>query len=86
MSKPSLRVFPASAASDRSERELDRITGSAAAKTVAIPLGKMVPLLIDAVRADRAWLNDFADDIVRIDSDLYEVLLAYGQMTQRSAA
>ncbi|TWU51894.1 hypothetical protein [Rubripirellula reticaptiva] len=86
MSKPSLRIFPASASNARREREIDRMTGSAAAKTVAIPLGKMVPLLLDAARADRAWLSDFADDTVRVDADLYEVLLAYSQMNQREAA
>ncbi|TWU47295.1 hypothetical protein Poly51_50940 [Rubripirellula tenax] len=86
MSKPSLRLFQANDSSDRRERELDRITGSADAKTVAIPLGKMVPLLMDAVRNDRAWLRDFADDTVRIDADLYGVLLAYSQLRQTAAA
>ncbi len=86
MSKPSLRVFPASTTSDRHERELDRITGTAEPKTVSIPMGKIVPLLIDAAKNDRAWLNDFADDMVRIDADLYDVLLAYQQMRRPVAA
>ncbi len=85
MSKPSLRIFPASA-SDRTERELDRITGTAEPKSVSIPLGKIVPLLIDAAEGDRAWLTDFADDAVRIDADLYDVLLAYQQLRQLAAA
>jgi hypothetical protein len=85
MSKPSLRIFPASA-SDRTERELDRITGTAEPKSVSIPLGKIVPLLIDAADGDCAWLTDFADDAVRIDADLYDVLLAYQQLRQRAAA
>ena len=87
MSKPSLRVFPGNQTnSDRQERELDRITGTAEPKTVAIPLGKIVPLLMDAVSHDRAWLSDFADDTVRVDADLYEVLLAYQQLQTRAAA
>lgn len=87
MSKPSLRVFPNHQSStDRQERELDRITGTAEPKTVAVPLGKIVPLLMDAVSNDRAWLNDFADDTVRVDADLYEVLLAYQQLQTRAAA
>jgi hypothetical protein len=45
-----------------------------------------VPLLIDAVDNDRAWLNDFADDAVQINSDLYDVLLAYQQLRGRAAA
>lgn len=85
MSKPSLRIFPASP-SDRSERELDRITGTAEPKFVSISLGKIVPLLIDAAEGDRAWLADFADDSVRIDADLYDVLLAYQQLRRRTAA
>jgi hypothetical protein len=86
MSKPSLRVFPASNQSDRRERELDRIAGTAKPKTVSLPLGRIVPLLIDAVENDRAWLNDFADDAVHINSDLYDVLLAYQQLRGRAAA
>ncbi len=86
MSKPSLRLFSPANSDTRRERELDRITGSAEPKTVSVPLGMMVPLLIDAAKADRVWLTDFADDTVRIDADLYEVLLAYGRMRQTAVA
>jgi hypothetical protein len=86
MSKPNLRVFPASENSNRHERELDRLAGAAEPKTVSVPLGKIVPLLIDAASSDRAWLTDFADDNVRIDADLYDVLLAYQQLRERRAA
>ena len=44
---------------------------------VTVPLGEVLPLLIDAARSQRAWVDDFADDNVSISSDLYEVLLAY---------
>lgn len=83
MSNHSLKVF---SSVDRRERELDRITGTAEPKTVAIPLQKIVPLLLEAQRNDCAWLDDFSDDIVRIDSDLYDVLLAYQQLQERRAA
>ncbi|QDT03924.1 hypothetical protein K227x_23090 [Rubripirellula lacrimiformis] len=86
MSNPALRLFPTNHSSDRRERELDRIAGTADAKTVVIPLGKMVPLLLEAAADDLAWLNDFANDSVRIDVDLYDVLLAYKQMRQSAAA
>ena len=51
-----------------------------------VALSAIVPLLVDAVENDRAWLKDFADEPVRIDADLYEVLLAYQQLRQRPAA
>lgn len=86
MSKPSLRVFQPVVSSDRKERELDRLSGTAAPKTVSIALEKIVPLLIDAASNDRAWLNDFAEDTVRIDADLYEVLLAYQRMRSQRVA
>lgn len=86
MSKPALRLFPRQKNSDRRESELDRISGTANPKTVAVSLGKIVPLLMDAVSNDRAWLTDFADDTIRIDADLYDVLLAYQQIQTRSAA
>ena len=85
MSKPALKIFQSHDSTDRRERELDRIAGAADPKTVAVPLGKIVPLLMDAVENDRAWLSDFSDDTVRIDADLYEVLLAYQQIQNRAA-
>jgi hypothetical protein len=45
--------------------------------SVQLPLGEVLPLLLDAVRGGRAWVDDFADDEISISSDLYEVLLAY---------
>lgn len=86
MSKPKFGVFPSSNQSDRSQRELDLIAGTANPKTVAVPLGKIVPMLVDAVENDRVWLNDFADDTVQISCDLHEVLLAYQQLRSRVAA
>lgn len=88
MSNPKLRLFSPSdsVASNRRERELDRLTGTADARTVAVPLGKVVPLLLDAAENDRSWLNDFSEDMIRIDADLYEVIMAYSRMQKSSAA
>jgi hypothetical protein len=44
---------------------------------VTVPLGEVLPLLLDAASSQRAWLDDFADDNISISSDLHEVLLAY---------
>jgi len=56
---------------------MDRMTGLGNPKTVNVSLAQMTRLLIDASESNRTWLRDFKDDVVRIDSDLYEVLLAY---------
>lgn len=92
MLKPSLSVIRTNLPSDasdpgvgRRERELDRISGTAEPKTVTVPAGKLIPMLIEAAKDERAWLHDFADDSVRIDRDLYDVLLAYQQLRQRAA-
>jgi hypothetical protein len=85
MPQPKLRVLTDDNHSESRERELDRISGAAEKRTVSVPLGKIVPLLMDAAKHRRAWLEDFSEDLIRIDSDLYEVLLAYQQM-QRAAA
>jgi hypothetical protein len=92
MSKPSLSLFRpqdashvADQVSGRTQRELDRISGTADPKTVMLPLGKLVPLLIDAVEHERAWIQDFAEDPVHIDADLYDVLLAYQKLRERAA-
>lgn len=55
------------------------------ASEVTLPLGDVVPLLLDAVRSRRAWVNDFSDDQITISSDLYEVLLAYQHFRRPSA-
>ena len=85
MSKPTLKVFSDTSHSRR-ELELDRLTGVADAKQVSLPVSKILPLLIDAAESDRAWLTDFADDLIHIDADLYEVLMAYQQYRERAAA
>jgi hypothetical protein len=47
---------------------------------VAVSMQQVLPLLVDAVRSNRNWLNDFSDETVEISSDLYQVLLAYKEM------
>lgn len=55
------------------------------ASTVSVQLGEVLPLLADAMRQGRAWVDDFCDDEVVISSDLYEVLLAYQHFRRPSA-
>ena len=54
-------------------------------ESMTLPLGEVLPLLIDACRNRRAWLDDFADDQITISSDLYEVILAYQHFRRPSA-
>jgi hypothetical protein len=54
-------------------------------ETVTMPLGEVLPLLIDAVKSRRQWVGDFFDDDITISSDLYEVLLAYQHFRRPSA-
>ena len=53
--------------------------------TINVPLMEVLPLLSDAIRSERTWLRDFADDEVTISMDLYEVLLAYQHYRRPSA-
>jgi hypothetical protein len=52
---------------------------------VSLPLGEVLPLLMDAVKNRRQWVGDFFDDEITISSDLYEVLLAYQHFRRPSA-
>jgi hypothetical protein len=54
-------------------------------RSVTVPLGEVLPLVADAVRSDRTWLRDFAEDEITISMDLYEVLLAYQHYRRPSA-
>ena len=53
--------------------------------TVNLPLGEVLPLLMEAVKNRRQWVGDFFDDEISISSDLYEVLLAYQHFRRPSA-
>ena len=59
------------------EDETCATLGQRQEQTVSVPLGEIFPLLADAVRSQRTWLRDFADDEITISTDLYEVILAY---------
>jgi hypothetical protein len=81
MVRSQLRVYygpaaDAQAAADQGEANHD---------TVTVPAGDIFPLLADAVRSDRTWLNDFANDEITISTDLYEVILAYQHYRRPSA-
>lgn len=52
---------------------------------VSVAVGDVLPLLLEASRNRRAWLEDFSDDAMTISSDLYEVLLAYQHFRRPSA-
>lgn len=98
MSKPILRIHrPEVSSHDNGgtmseleqmwrEQELDRLSGTADSKTVSVPLGKVVPLLLDAAENQRTWLDDFSEELLEMNADLYEILVAYQQMKCRSAA
>jgi hypothetical protein len=56
-----------------------------ARETVRVPLGDILPLLVEAVQANRAWPRDFYADEVTIPTDLYELVLAYRNYRRPSA-
>ena len=63
----------------------EELKSTQAANTVSVQLGEVLPLLAEAMRQGRAWVDDFCDDEVTISSDLYEVLLAYQHFRRPSA-
>lgn len=67
------------------ENVLTAESGSAARQMVTLPLAEVLPLMVEAYRDRRTWLNDFSDDPITISSDLYEVLMAYEHFRRPSA-
>lgn len=67
--------------------ETTATTASGRPKTdqVQVRLGEILPMLADAVRSERTWLQDFLDENVTISNDLYEVILAYKYFRRPSA-
>ncbi len=47
---------------------------------VVVSMRQVLPLLMDAARNNRNWLNDFSDESLEVSADFYEVLLAYKEM------
>lgn len=47
---------------------------------VCVRLGDILEPLADAIRSDRTFLSDFADDDVQLPADLLECLQAYQQI------
>ncbi|MGB7346239.1 MAG: hypothetical protein WBD20_18620 [Pirellulaceae bacterium] len=94
MDAPRLNLFPSderqphreATASKRRERELDQVTGLSKPRTMMMPLGVIVPLLMRAAEHNHTWLEDFADDTVQIDIDLHQVLMAFQDLPHRRAA
>jgi hypothetical protein len=74
------------ASEERIRYEMDQVSGTLEPRSVTVRLATIVPLLLDAVEQNRAWLSDFADDTVRLDADLFEVLLAYQELRAEAAA
>ena len=67
MARPELRVY-------YGPDDIEPVTLEAASRadsTVEVTLGEIFPLLADAVRSERTWLDDFAGDEITISSDLY---------------
>lgn len=51
-----------------------------AAAMVSIRLGEILEPLSEAIRSNRTFLSDFAEDDVQLPADLVECLKAYAQM------
>ena len=50
-----------------------------------VQLADLLRVLEDAGQWDRTWLQDFADDEVRVSTDLYEIITAYSSNMRPSA-
>lgn len=67
-----------------SDQDVLESCGAVEPRKVTVTMRQLLPLLIDAVRANRKWLDDFSDDTVEVSPDLFEVLVAYKEL-RRSA-
>jgi hypothetical protein len=83
MAQPHLRIYYGP---DKSTAASSSIETGSTADRVTVPISDIFPLLAEAVRSDRVWLQDFADDEITISSDLYDVLLAFQHYCRRPSA
>lgn len=55
-------------------------------KRVAVALGDVLPLLLQAAVKNHLWLDDMAAETLEVSQDLYEVLLVYRRLNAQRAA
>lgn len=48
--------------------------------TVSMSFGELAAVMLDALRTQRRWMDDFEDDEVQVSEDLFEVLSAYSRL------
>lgn len=51
------------------------------APEVTVSLGELIHVLRDSVQKGRIWIDDFADEDIKVSQDLYEILAAYRRMS-----
>jgi hypothetical protein len=83
MPRPQLRIYYGPEKTVTAEKP---VPAEGQFERITVPLCDVFPLLGDAVRSERTWLQDFADEEITISSDLYEVLLAYQHHCRRPSA
>jgi hypothetical protein len=81
MAQPQLRIY----FGPHEDSSAPAASSPALPNSVTVPLGEVFNWLLDALRNNRTWLQDFEDDEVTISSDLYEVILAYQHYRRPSA-
>jgi hypothetical protein len=96
MDRPNFRVFGLDTSYDNETEECFVTSGSTTEPTKTAVVGKaielgaprkvsvrlvdLLPILMEASKANRRWLRDFDEDSVEVPQDLYEVALAYQSM------
>lgn len=80
MARPQLRLYAGPSDETTVLTKSDHVR-----ECVSVPLGEILPVLADALRARRTWVRDFEDEEVTISTDLYQVILAYQHYRRPSA-
>ena len=44
---------------------------------ISINFGNLLPMLEEAITSRRMWVKDFADEEIRVSSDLFDVIQAF---------
>ena len=45
--------------------------------SVSVSFGNLLPMLEEAIVSRRLWVNDFADEQIKVSTDLYDVIQAF---------
>lgn len=78
--RPRFRIVPETEHANSSEHTRVQPARPSGQELISVPLGDILEPLTEALRTNRTFVRDFADDEIRISADLFDALTTFQRM------